>query len=143
MGEQLAVVRANTRSRSNWWGVRWTCLPSTRTSRLEVDLEAADPSTGSPVGRRAAGGAQAREQLVDPDRLRDVVVGARVEGGDLLALLADGREHDHRRGAPACAARGRPRSRAVRKNRSRITASGGRIAAAASAPSAVSAVSTS
>ena len=57
--------------------------------------------TGSPDGAVAAKhGAQAREQLVDPDRLRDVVVGARVERRDLLALLADRREHDHRRRAP-------------------------------------------
>src|SRR4029077_9489059 len=38
--------------------------------------------------------------LVDPDRLRDVVVGARVEGGHLLALVADRGEHDHGCRAP-------------------------------------------
>ena len=43
---------------------------------------------------------QPREQLVDAERLRDVVVGARVERGDLLPLLADRREDDHRRLAP-------------------------------------------
>jgi hypothetical protein len=48
----------------------------------------------------AQGRAQAREQLVDPDRLLDGVVGPRVQRGDLLPLLADRGEEDHRGGAP-------------------------------------------
>src|ERR1022692_832234 len=47
------------------------------------------------------GGAQPGEQLVHPERLGDVVVRTRVEGGHLLALLAPGRQHDDGRGGPA------------------------------------------
>ena len=68
---------------------------------LEVDLEL--PDRDQRLARRsgpAQDGAQAGDQLVDPDRLRHVVVGSRVERGDLLALVADRREHDHGRRAP-------------------------------------------
>src|SRR5581483_4394935 len=44
--------------------------------------------------------AQAGEQLVDAERLRHVVVGARIERCHLLALVADDGEHDDRHGAP-------------------------------------------
>ena len=79
---------------------------------LEVELELADLEhrlggrRGPPQHR-----AQAGDQLVDPDRLRDVVVGARVERGDLLALVADRGEHDHRRRAPGAQLAARPRCR--------------------------------
>ena len=43
---------------------------------------------------------QAREQLVDTERLRHVVVRPRVQGRDLLPLLAHRGEDDHRRLAP-------------------------------------------
>ena len=56
-------------------------------------------STGSADGSRAPQRrAQPREQLVDAERLRHVVVGAGVERRDLLALVADDREDDHRHG---------------------------------------------
>ena len=40
--------------------------------------------------------AQPRQQLAQPERLLDVVVGAVVEGGDLLRLAVARRQHDHR-----------------------------------------------
>ena len=45
-------------------------------------------------------GAEAREELVHPERLGDVVVGALVEGVDLGGLLVTGRQHDHRDARP-------------------------------------------
>ena len=109
----LPRLTASTRSSSNWCGVRCTGSPPTVTARFSRSTTRSPSSiTGSPAGAGAAQHrAQPREQLVDADRLRDVVVGARVERGHLLALLADGREQDHRRLAPACAARGRRRCR--------------------------------
>jgi len=49
----------------------------------------------------ANGGAQAGEELVHTERLRHVVVGAGVERGHLLGLLAPGGQHDDRDGGPA------------------------------------------
>ena len=46
-------------------------------------------------------GAQACEQLAHRERLRHVVVGAGVERGDLLRLVADGGDDDDRHAAPA------------------------------------------
>ena len=79
---------------------------------LEIDADRADldhrlARRRSPPQRRT----QAREQLSDRERLRDVVVGARVEGGDLLVLVADGRHDDDRRFAPRRGAPGTPRCR--------------------------------
>ncbi len=57
--------------------------------------------TGScAAGRAAHDRAKAGEELVDAERLRHVVVRARVERSDLLVLLTDGGEDDHRRVAP-------------------------------------------
>ena len=64
---------------------------------LEVDHQLADLDHRLGGRRRAAQHrAQPREQLVDADRLRHVVVGAGVERRHLLVLVADRREHDHR-----------------------------------------------
>ena len=53
------------------------------------------------LGRGAAEDcAEAGEQLVHSERLRHVVVGARVESGDLLLLVADDGEDEHRGVAP-------------------------------------------
>ena len=58
------------------------------------------------LGRRrsAQGCAQPGQQLVHPERLRDVVVGAGVEGGDLVALALAHREDDDRNDGPAAQA---------------------------------------
>src|SRR6185437_3830849 len=53
------------------------------------------------VARPAHHRAQAGQQLLGPERLGDVVVGAHVEGAHLLALVAHGGEHDDRQVAPA------------------------------------------
>ena len=51
------------------------------------------------AGRPAEGDAEAGVELVDAERLGDVVVGAALERLDLLALLvAAGQDHDRRRG---------------------------------------------
>src|SRR5579884_778503 len=68
---------------------------------LEVDADRAD--LHDRLGRRAdppQHGAQPREQLADRERLRDVVVGAGVESGDLLVVVADRGDEDDRRLAP-------------------------------------------
>ena len=52
-------------------------------------------------GRAAQRGAQAGEQLVHPERLGHVVVGAGVERRDLVGLAVAHRQHDDRHRAPA------------------------------------------
>ena len=94
---------------------------------LEVDLELADPHTGSVAGcvapqRRT----EAREQLVHPERLRHVVVGAGVERRDLLALVPDDRQDDDRRVAPPRSSRQTSTPLLSGSTRSRMTPSGGR-----------------
>src|SRR5581483_7994751 len=68
---------------------------------LEVDAQLPDVVHG--LGRRldaAHRGTQARKQLLDAEGLRHVVVGARVERGHLLALVADDRKNDDGDAAP-------------------------------------------
>ena len=88
--------------RPNSCGVSCTRSPPDRDGPLlEVDDEIADLEHR--LGRRpdpAECRPQPREQLVDAERLRDVVVRAGVERGDLLALLADGREDEDRDARP-------------------------------------------
>src|SRR5207248_2828750 len=68
---------------------------------LEIDpqLAALDDRLGRSVGppQRSA---QTSEQLLDPERLRHVVVGAGVERGNLLGLVADHGQDDHRSATP-------------------------------------------
>ena len=69
-------------------------------------------TTGSADGLDAPQrGAQPRQQLVDAERLGDVVVGAGIERGDLLVLVADGREDEDRDVRPAAQLAGRRRRR--------------------------------
>src|SRR5579859_258555 len=83
--------------------------------RLEVDLELAQGDQRLPGwAGTPEDGAETRQQLVDSDRLRDVVVGPRVECRDLLVLVADGREDDQRRRAPSAQLPGDVGSGAVR-----------------------------
>ncbi len=93
---------ASTRSRSNSCGVSLIRSPARVTSRSATSITSSPISITGPASRRepAQHGTQPREQLVDAERLRHVVVGAGVERRDLLALLADRREHDHRRVGP-------------------------------------------
>src|SRR5262245_21916419 len=51
--------------------------------------------------RSAKDGTEAGEQLIDADRLRDVVVRPGIERCNLLSLLAHGGEDDDRSAAPA------------------------------------------
>ena len=100
---------------------------------------------GSPVGPRAAQrGAQAREQLVDAERLRHVVVGAGVERRHLLAPRRR-RPRGSGSARSSSSRSSRQTSMPLRsgRTRSRMTASGGRTAACVSASSPVAAVSTS
>ena len=73
-----------------------------RPSRSGTSITSSPTSITGPVSpeRSAQHGTQSCEQLVDAERLRDVVVRAGVERGDLLALLPDRGEDDHRRVAP-------------------------------------------
>ena len=86
----------------NSCGVRWTAR-AVDVDRPLLEIEADRPDLDHRLARRrrpAQRGAQAREQLADRERLRHVVVGARVERGDLLVLVADRRDDDDRRLAP-------------------------------------------
>src|SRR6185312_7905006 len=69
---------------------------------LEIQPQLAD--LDDRVGRRLSPPQRRTEtgkQLVDAERLRDVVVGAGIERRDLLALVTDDGEHDDRNARPA------------------------------------------
>src|SRR5262245_61701761 len=72
----------------------------------EVDREVGGLDDGFLVGGRGSpqGCAEPGEELVHPERLRHVVVGAGVEGRDLPALLLPHREDDDRDRGPAAQA---------------------------------------
>src|ERR1019366_5844705 len=62
-----------------------------------------DDGVGSVLGEgrgTAEGGADAGQQLTNGEGLGDVIVGAQIECGDFVFLLAAGREHYDRRLAP-------------------------------------------
>ena len=117
-------------------GVRWTSLSSTRTRRRARSTFSAPTAkvVAPTAGRLLAAperGPHAREQLAGRKGLADVVVGAGVERGDLVALLAARRQDDDGHGASTRAAgastvspsmSGSPRSRMieVRLARSRL-----------------------
>ena len=70
-------------------------------SLLEIDLESVEVNDILAGGTYTPeNGPQPREELVQADRLRHVVIGPGVERGDLLLLVPDGGEDDYRRGAP-------------------------------------------
>ena len=71
--------------------------------RPEVDAEVGRVDDPLLLGRRRPPQRrpQPREELVHRERLGHVVVGARVEGGDLDRLRVARRQHDDRHGAPA------------------------------------------
>ena len=68
--------------------------------KLAVSTTGASGSAAAPPQR----GSQAGEQLVHPEGLGHVVVGARVECDDLVVLALPRRQHDDRRLAPAAQA---------------------------------------
>src|SRR5262245_13847680 len=71
-------------------------------SLVEIDSQLADLDHGRSRRRGATKRrTQPREELVDPEWLRHVVVGTRVERSYLLALLSEGREHEHGHLGPA------------------------------------------
>ncbi len=96
---------ARTESRSNSFGVRWIASPARvtrRSARSRTSVADRHHRLALPVGDRAPEHrAQPGEQLVDPERLGDVVVGAGVERADLLPLVTDRRQDDDRQPAPA------------------------------------------
>ena len=142
MREQLALVQREQAQEANSWA-----------GQLEqrAVFGARPASRGRSPARRPRGPARSRagapqrrtqacEQLVHPERLRDVVVGARVERGDLLGLVTDDREHEDRHLAPLAELATNLHAARRREGRGRGSiASGGRMAAAASASSAVAA----
>ena len=81
-------------------GVRRTCSPSRVTSRFGRSTSSGpnrSRGTARLVGLRAPHRRpRSREQLLHAERLRDVVVGARVERRDLVGLRFAHRQHDHR-----------------------------------------------
>ena len=127
MRQELALVLREQRSRGNSCGVSCTSSPSDgRAPLLEVDRELADlDHRARPRACAPERGPQAGEQLLHPERLRHVVVGARVERRDLLVLVADRREDDT--GTALHVRSSRQTSMPFRSGstRSRMTASGG------------------
>lgn len=67
-----------------------------------VERQRAVAQFGRELAARAPDqGAQPRQQLLHPERLGEVVVGAAVDAADLLAPAAAGGEHQHRQRDPA------------------------------------------
>ena len=107
-------------------GVRWTGSSPRRASRVgEVEGEGVGDD-GRHVGERLAvgpapaqGGADAGHQLVHPERLGDVVVGALVEGLDLVVGLVAGGQHDDGHGGARRGCGAAPRRRRGRGARGR------------------------
>src|SRR5690349_12214918 len=86
-------------------------------ARLEVDLQLPDAhSRLTLLTHPAQRSPKTSEELVGPERLRDVVVGSGVQGPDLLSLVADRREHDDRQAAPAADLLADLHSRPVRED---------------------------
>ena len=138
MRQQLALVpREQPRAGGTRAASAGRSSPSTVTARFSRSTSSSPTSTHRlacglrPPERRA----QAREQLVDPERLRDVVVGAGVERRDLLALVADDREDEHGASLQPRSSRQTSTPLPSGSTRSRMTASGGRSAAVVSASS--------
>jgi hypothetical protein len=90
-------------------GGREVCLlvPSKNLATHQVYPNLAGPkdrlsSAGGRQRHTSKGDANTREQLRDPKRFGQVVVGPEIEGGHLILLLAPRREHNDR-GAPSLA----------------------------------------
>ena len=86
--------------------VRWTSAPPLRTTPLDqVDFHISESEYGYLLGScgdlPAQDGADTGEQLADAERLGQIVIGARIEGLDLVGLVDPRREHDHRDRRPA------------------------------------------
>jgi hypothetical protein len=121
--EQLALaspgfpgLRTSVSSRCHSVGVRWTSWPS-RLTRLAARSMVVGGDHRHLVGGRVAPpdrGPQPGEQLAHAERLGHVVVGAGVEGRDLVGLGIAHRQHDDRHLGPAAQA---PRSRRCRRCR--------------------------
>ena len=120
--EHLAGFVRNSSSSANSVRVRSICSPPRRTSRVPgSSSRSAKRSTSSSradVRRRSA--RTPREQLLEREGLRHVVVGPGVETGDTVLDLVAGREHQHRhaiaaRARAAGTPRDRPRSASARR----------------------------
>ena len=88
-------------------GVRRISSPSRRTvlaARSTVKSGVVTTAAVLGGGDAAERGAEPGEELVHAEGLGDVVVGAGVEGGDLVAFGAAGRQDDDRHGGPAAEA---------------------------------------
>ena len=118
-------------SRSNSFGRSVELLAAApraarRRGRRATSPAASGSAALAPVGRRGAAQvrAHAREQLGEPERLDEVVVGAGVEPGDDVELLvARGEDQDRQLGARARAGGGRRRCRRRRAGRGRAITS--------------------
>ena len=130
MGEQLALVPGEqARELEPVRRQRDRLAAEGDRALVQVDDELADSSTGPPAGpaRRSAARRRASSSSI-PNGFVDVVVGAGVERRDLLVLVADRREHEHRRGRPARAAPGRRPCRFRPEARDRGSTASGRRA---------------
>ena len=100
----LSRLRTSSSTMPHSVGVRRISSPSRVTvlaARSTVKSGVATAGGLVRGGDPAERGAQAGEELVHAERLGDVVVGAGVERGDLVALGAAGGEDDDRHGGPA------------------------------------------
>ena len=95
---------ASSFSRSNSVGVRCTSPPAAVTIRWGRSIASCAHLDHLLAGDARLGAAQQRahagQQLADPERLGQVVVGAGVERADLVLLLADRRDQQDRRAQP-------------------------------------------
>ena len=92
--------RASAASRSNSFGVRSSSWPSSSARRARSSTSRPPTRSGAvrlrPGGRPARDGADAGDQLAQPERLDDVVVGAELEPDDPVGLLAARGDDDDR-----------------------------------------------
>ena len=114
----------------------------------QVDAVVAEFDAGGvrvgPGGVPSQMGAHARQQLAHAERLDQVVVGAGVEGFDLVAFVGACRQHEDRRSPPRRAVAGPGRRRRRRADpRSSTSRSGRRVPASIRPRSTVSASCTS
>ena len=96
---RLPGSRASRASRSNSFGVSSSSRSPSVTVRAGTSTASSPTRTTSRLARRrrpACDRPNPREQLAEPERLDEIVVGAHLEPDDLVDLLALGGDHDDR-----------------------------------------------
>ena len=134
----LPSLRTRTRSSSNSFAVSWSSSSRRNARCPSGSIRTRDSLAWRLAGAAAQQGPGPGEQLGEPERLRDVVVGAGVEPDDGVDLVGPGGEDEDRHACvPRRAADDRPRARRARAARGRGRAGRGprEPASSAAAPS--------